>query len=145
LELPVVVLGLLLLVLSGLLTAGMVLQNTDPAAVSLYGHAVTGVTIGGLFAAGVVTGAVALLGLIMMLGGARRRRARRVGLKQEVRDVRVERETLAEENARLRRELETSRTTTLSDAPAYPDTGRHIDTEADADADATAGHGLFHR
>jgi hypothetical protein len=137
----VVVLGLLLLVLSGLLTAGMVLQNTDPAAVSLFGHAVTGLTIGGIFAAGIATGAVALLGLLMMLGGARRRRARRVGLKQQVREVRDERESLAEENARLKRELEATRGTTLSDAPAYPETGQHIDNETDA----TAKHGLFHR
>jgi hypothetical protein len=137
----VVVLGLLLLVLSGLLTAGMVLQNTDPASVTLFGHAVSGLTIGGIFAAGAATGAVALLGLLMMLGGARRRRARRVGLKQQVREVRDERESLAEENARLKSELEATRGTTLSDAPVYPDTGRHIDNETDA----TAKHGLFHR
>jgi hypothetical protein len=138
LEPVVVVLGLFLLLISGLLTAGMVLQNTDPAQASVFGQAVTGVTIGGLFAAGVATGAVALLGLLMILTGARRRRARRVGLKRQVRDVREERESLAEENARLKSELAASHNG-ISDAPAYPETGRHIET------DTTTESGAFQR
>jgi hypothetical protein len=138
LEPAVVVLGLLLLVISGLLTAGMVLQNTDPAQVSVYGQNVTGMTIGGLFAAGVATGAIALLGLFMILAGARRRRTRRVGLKRQVRDVREERESLAEENARLKGELAATQNG-VSDAPAYPESGRHLET------DTTADPGLFQR
>ena len=138
-----VVLGLLLLLGAGVLTAAVVMANTDTVAVSAFGESASGLTIGGLFLAGAVTGAIAILGLSMILAGASRRRARRVGLKREMRDVRDERETLAEENARLRDEIATSR----SDQPDYVDNtvypddtvGRHADT------DKTEKHGLFNR
>ena len=138
-----VVLGLLLLLAAGALTVGVVLENTDAASVAAYGQATSELTVGGLFLAGVVTGAIAILGLTMILAGASRRRARRVGLKREMRDVRDERETLAEENARLREELETSRSAhpAYVDDTVYPDdtVGRH------ADADSTDRTGLFRR
>lgn len=127
-----VALGLFLLVLSGALTAAMVLQNTDASSASAFGQAVTGTT-GTLFLAGVITGAVGLLGIMMIMAGLARRRGRRRGLKQQVRAERGERETLAEENARLRRELDG----TGSGDGVYPDedatTGKH------------ARAGLFHR
>ncbi|MDT7538314.1 MAG: hypothetical protein QOI82_1899 [Actinomycetota bacterium] len=134
-----VVLGLLLLLGAGALTAAVVLANTDAVAIVAFGHSATGLTIGGLFLAGAITGAIAILGVTMMLAGLSRRRARRVGLKREMRDARDERETLAEENARLRDELAASRSTTYADdAAVYPDdtVGRHSDTER---------HGLFNR
>lgn len=134
-----VVLGLLLLLASGALTVGVLLQNTDAVAVAAFGQTASGLTVGGLFLAGVGTGAIAILGLTMILAGASRRRARRVGLKREMRDVRDERETLAEENARLRDELTAARSTSPAyvdntvypeDARVYPaDTGRHAETE----------------
>jgi membrane protein implicated in regulation of membrane protease activity len=127
-----VVLGLFLLVLAGALTAAMVLQNTDASSASAFGQAVTGTT-GTLFLAGVITGAVALLGVMLMMAGLSRRRGRRRGLKQQVRAERGEKETLAEENARLRRELDGSR----SDADVYPD--------EDAPAGRHSRAGLFHR
>jgi hypothetical protein len=120
----VVVLGLLLLLLSGGLTAAVLVQNTGATSVDVLGLTFSGLTLGGLFAAGVVTGAVALLGLALMLGGVRRARARRHARRQEVREVRDQRESLAEENARLQREL-AERT---SDAAVYPTettAGRH--------------------
>ena len=132
-----VVLGLLLLLASGVLTVGVVLDSTDAASASAFGQSATGLTGGGLFLAGVITGAVAILGLTMVLAGASRGRARRAARKREMRDAVDERETLAEENERLRRELETSRT----DAAVYPDdtVGRHADT------DTSDRPGLFHR
>ena len=132
-----VVLGLLLLLAAGALSAAVVLANTDAVAVAAFGQSATGLTVGGLFLAGAVTGAVAILGLTMMLAGLSRRRARRVGLKREMRDARDERETLAEENARLRDELAAARSRT-ADEDVYPvDTvGRHADTER---------RGLFNR
>jgi membrane protein implicated in regulation of membrane protease activity len=131
-----VALGLLLLLASGALTAAVVMANTDVVLVAAFGQTATGLTLGGLFLAGVITGAIAILGLTLMLAGASRRRARRAGLKREVQDARGERESLAEENARLRRELEAGR----SDADVYPDdtVGRHADTDAEQ-------HGLFNR
>ena len=133
-----VVLGLLLLLGAGALTAAVVMANTDTVAVSAFGESATGLTVGGLFLAGVIAGAIAILGLTMMLAGLSRRRARRVGLKREMRDVRDERETLAEENARLRDELAASRSTSYADDSVYPDdtVGRTTETEK---------HGLFKR
>jgi hypothetical protein len=152
----VVVLGLLLLVISGALIAGMVVQNTDAAHASVFGQALSGLTLGSLFAAGALTGAVALFGLLLMLSGARRRRARRVGLKRQVRDVRDERENLAEENARLKSELDSSRRTAgqpMADAPAYPsdtaaystDTPAHRGFGRHADTGRTDRDGLVQR
>ncbi|MDT7571136.1 MAG: hypothetical protein QOE05_1310 [Actinomycetota bacterium] len=138
-----VVLGLLLLLAAGALTAAVVMANTDAVAVSAFGESASGLTIGGLFLAGAVTGAIAILGLTMMLAGLSRRRSRRVGRKREMRDARDERETLAEENARLRDELASTRSadSTYADDAVYPDdtVGRH------ADSDRTARHGLFNR
>ena len=139
-----VVLGLLLLVASGLLTARVVLDNTDTVSVAAFGHSVSGLTLGGLFAAGVAAGLRGLLGLLMMLAGARRRRTRRAGMKQQIRDARGEKESLAEENARLRSELE-ARTGGAGNGA--------VDGTADGTAvypaDETVGRhtraGLFHR
>jgi Mg2+/citrate symporter len=145
----VVALGLVLIVLSGLLTAGVVLSNTDPVAASAFGVSLSNVSLGGLFLVGAITGVVFGLGLAMMLAGATRRRAKRVGLKRDVKDVRHERENLAEENARLQEELERERTTHLEAAPVYPDTpasgttGRHA-VRADVPAESSRP-GLFRR
>jgi hypothetical protein len=147
LESVLVVLGLLLLLASGALTAGVLIENTDAVTISAYGQSASGLTLGGLFLGGVITGAIAILGLTMMMAGLSRRRARRVGIKREMRDVRDERETLAEENARLRDELAASKSTYVADT-VYPDddtiraaekNGRHADT------DSTDRPGLFHR
>src|SRR5690242_5230658 len=104
-----VVLGLLLLLASGALTVGVVLDNTDAVSVAAYGQTASDLTLGGLFLAGAVTGAIAILGITMILAGLSRGRARRVVRKREMRDAVDERETLAEENARLRDELAASR------------------------------------
>lgn len=127
-----VVLGLFLLVVAGVVTAAMVLQNTDASMASVFGQAVDSTT-GGLFLAGVITGAIAILGVMLMLAGLARRRARRVGLKRQVRDARGERESLAEENARLKSQLDGQ-----GSGQTYP-----VDETA---ADGSHGkHGLFNR
>ena len=125
-------LGLILLVLSGALTAVVVLNNTDAASVSAYGYSLTDLNTGTLFAFGASTGLVAGLGLAMMLMGAGRARTRRRTLKSQVKAVRSERESLAEENARLQDELERERGTRVDDAAVYPADARHA-----ADADVT--------
>lgn len=104
-----VALGLVLLVLCSLLTLGVALSNTDPANAAAFGVTLSGVSIGGLFLVGVVTGALAMLGLTLFLGGGLRKRHKRVAAKREVRSVRGEKETLEEENARLATELEHAR------------------------------------
>lgn len=104
-----VVLGLILLVLCVVLGSGIVLSNTDPSSAEAFGVSLANVSIGGLFLLGAALGAVAMLGLGLMLIGAARKRARKLRLKREVKDVRSEQETLAEENARLQAQLEAER------------------------------------
>ncbi len=113
-----VALGLILLVLSVALAAGVALSNTDSISAEAFGVSVSDLTVGGLFLLGAAVGALALLGLGLMLRGAARKRANKRALKREVQYVRTEQESLAEENARLQAELEQERT-----APAYPSGG----------------------
>jgi membrane protein implicated in regulation of membrane protease activity len=118
-EVNMVVLGLLLLVLSGALAAGVVLSNTDPVSASAFGVTLSNVSVGGLFLVGVATGVVLMLGLVMLLMGAARKRSRRVATKRHVRSVRSEKEQLAEENAELRARLtDPYPTTDSATAPA---------------------------
>ena len=125
-----VLLGVVLLVLCVLLGAGIALSNTGAVSAEAFGVSLSGVTIGGLFLLGVAVGAAAMLGLGLVLVGAARKRAKKVALKREVRSVRGEQESLAEENARLQEQLERERTSQL---PPYADepTSRHADVPAD--------------
>jgi hypothetical protein len=138
-------LGLILLVLSGALTAVVALNNTDATSVSAYGYSLSNLTTGQLFLFGALTGLVAGLGLALMIAGAGRRRVRRRTLKSEVKAVRSERESLADENARLQEELERERSTRVTPMPddaVYPVEGRHL---TDDDVEQARTHGLFHR
>jgi uncharacterized protein HemX len=119
----VVVLGLILVVLCLVLGAGIVLSNTDPASAEAFGVSLSNVSIGGLFLLGAALGAVAMLGLGLMLVGAARKRAKKVALKREVQHVRTEQETLAEENARLQAQLEQERSSYPADGTAAADAG----------------------
>ena len=110
-----VALGFLLLVLAGLLATGVALTNREPVEAEAFGVTLENVSVGGLFLIGMVVGVAAMLGLGLMLLGASRRRAKRVAAKREVRDVRGERESLAEENARLQAELERSQSEAATD------------------------------
>ena len=118
-----VVLGLILLVLCVAVGVAVALANTSATSIEAAGYTLTGLTLGGIFLVGMAVGALALLGLSLLLGGARRKRARRTALKHEVHEVRTERETLAEENARLQAELEQERT-------VYPSQGGTVLPEA---------------
>lgn len=120
-----VVLGLILLVLCVVLGAGIVLSNTDPSSAEAFGVSLANVSIGGLFLLGAALGAVAMLGLGLMLIGAARKRTRKLRMKREVKEVRSEQETLAEENARLQAQLEAERS-------PYPADGEVADGSSDA-------------
>ena len=100
-----IALGIVLLVLSGVFALGVALSNTSATQAEAFGVSLTNVTLGGLFLAGVVTGAVLLLGLTLLLAGAARKRHRRRAVKAEVKGVRTERTGLAAENERLQEEL----------------------------------------
>jgi hypothetical protein len=113
-----VVLGLVLLLICLLLGTGAALSNPEPAELDVFGFGITGLTVGGLVLLGVALGLVAMLALGMVLGGAARKRAKR----QQVKRVGRERETLAEENARLQGELEQRSAQSYPEAPVAPPT-----------------------
>lgn len=109
----IVIVGLIILVAAVVVGVAGVLTNRGDAhamthGFSVIGYHVTGST-GTLFLAGIVVGAVAMLGLSLLMGGAhrtsRRGRAARQGLKQS------RRETVAASKDRddLIDELETAR------------------------------------
>lgn len=127
-----VVLGLLLILVSGAVTLGVALSNTDPVSASAFGVSLSNVSVGGLFLGGVVAGFVLMLGIALLLSGAARKRTRRVAVKHEVRSTRSEKEQLAEENAALRARLadEPVAGSTRPEAPAseaaYPTEAKRL-------------------
>ena len=120
-----VVVGAVLLVLCLLLGAGIALSNTETTSAEAFGVSLSNVSLGGLFLLGCVLGALAMLGVSLMLAGAARKRAKKRALRHEVRSVRGEQESLAEENARLAAELDRERSTSPAaypeDSPRYAD------------------------
>ena len=126
-----VVLGLILLIACVAVGAAVAVANTASTSLEGFGYSLSGLTLGGIFLVGMGLGALALLGLIMLLGGARRRRATRAAHRREVESARNEQESLAEENARLQAELEETRTVSpyptgdAGDRAALPAHGKH--------------------
>ncbi|MCW2613018.1 MAG: hypothetical protein JWN08_12 [Frankiales bacterium] len=109
-----IVVGVVLLVLSALLTAGIALFNGGEVTdAEVFGVSLSNVSLGGLFVAGVITGVVGALGLGLMLTGSARKRHKKTAVKRQVRSARTEAETLAEQNARLQEQLEQERHTTV--------------------------------
>lgn len=105
-ELPVIVLGAVLLVVAALVTLGTIFTNSTPAPdASIFGVSLSNVSVGGLFLAGVVVGVIGMLGLSLMLGGGARKRQKTVTRKREVKHVRGQADSLEQENTRLREEL----------------------------------------
>ncbi len=111
--------GLVLLVLSGVFTLGVVLSNTDPVSASAFGVSLTNVSLGGFFLAGAIAGLIFGLALALMLAGGARKRSKRVQTKRDVKGVRSEKEGLAAENERLRSELSSRREVTTANE-TYP-------------------------
>ena len=105
-----VLVGAILLVLCLALGAGLVLSNPDPVTADSFGVTLSGFTLGMLILTGIVLGALAVLGLGLVMGGAARKRRKHSAHKREVREARGEQESLAERNARLEEELERERT-----------------------------------
>lgn len=122
-------LGLVLLVVSGVFTLGVVLSNTDPVpAASAFGVSLKNVSIGGLFLAGAVAGLVLMLGLALMVAGAARKRHRRVETKRTVKGVRSEKEQLEAENSDLRSQLGDTRGGYAEGPGAGPERGNAGDS-----------------
>jgi uncharacterized protein HemX len=123
----VVIIGVVLLVLCVVVGVGLGTSNPEPTTAEALGVTLSGLSLSGLFLLGVVTGALAVLGLGLVLMGAARKRHKKTATKREIRNARGEKETLAEENARLQQELERERMAALphTESGQVPDaTGR---------------------
>lgn len=102
-------LGLILLVLSGIFTLGVVLSNTDPVSASAFGVSLSNVSLGGLFLAGAIAGIIFGIGMGLLVAGSARKRHRKVETKRTIKGTRSEKEQLAVENEELRARLATER------------------------------------
>lgn len=101
-----IAIGLLLFVLSALVTAGIALFNSEPSNASAFGVTLSNVSIGGLFITGVITGLVGMLGLVLLLAGTARKRQRTRTAKRAASSARTAAATLTEENSRLQGQLD---------------------------------------
>lgn len=110
-----IALGLLLLVATGTAGVAIALSNTDSTSITALGGTLDGLTLGGLFALGAAMGALLLLSLLMIVGGARGRRARHVATRSEVKQARRERDALAHENDDLRSRVDTPQVVDMTD------------------------------
>lgn len=131
------VLGLLLMLAAGALTAGVVLSNTNRISAEAFGVTLSNVSVGGLFVAGVVTALVFALGLWMLLQGMRRARRRRLERREIVRDTRDQTASLAAERDRLEKELEAERARRAGTAPVG--TERTVVERAPVGSDTAVG------
>ena len=111
-----VLLGLLLIAAAAVVGVEVVRVNMVATDVEAFGTTITGYSLGSLFLAGVAAGVLACFGLWLMKAGFSRRRHRRMELKNVVNEretIVTEKETeldgLAEENERLRAEIEAER------------------------------------
>jgi uncharacterized protein HemX len=113
-----VLLGLLLILACAAVAVDAVLQNGGAVHATVFGHALSGLSVGTLFVAGAVTGLLFALGLALVMGGVgRASRARR-----ERRALRRQSQHAAElraENERLEELLAERETSTDGDS-AYP-------------------------
>lgn len=105
------VLGLLLIVATVVFGADVVLENTQHSGGTIFNQTIDNLSLGGIFLAGAVTALLLALGLWLVLGGAARKRRKRVQHRSTLRETQSQKETLAEENARLARQLEQERQT----------------------------------
>lgn len=116
-----VVLGAVLLVLCIALAVGMYFPNTGAeASAQAFGVSLSNVSVAGLFLAGVVIGALAVVGLGLILTGSARKRHKKVARKREVNSARGEQQGLADENARLHEQLERERAAAMPTTATDP-------------------------
>src|SRR3954454_24760535 len=98
-----VLLGLLLILACAALAVDAVMQNGGAIHATVFGHGISGLSVGTLFVAGAVTGLLIALGLALLMGGfgraARARRERRALRRDSERavELRAEKERLEEE------------------------------------------------
>jgi ABC-type nickel/cobalt efflux system permease component RcnA len=136
------ILGLLLILGSAALTAGVIYDGSEAASVEMFGTTVD-TTVAGVFFTGAATTLLLFLGIWLCfssMGRSRRKRTERKEARRQQRDsvakLEKERVALAAENERLNAQLGSDRPTTdtTDDNPTAVDTsttGTHTRTEAD--------------
>ncbi len=149
--------GLAIMIVAGVVTVDVVLENTRNTDASVVGQTVANVDLGGFFTAGVLVGAALLFGFMLLLAGLRRARQKRLERKELVRSYEgsaAQAETLQEERDRLAAELERERRARASERGDQERVGthagdggperprEHADGRTDVPAGAGTGHGV---
>lgn len=135
------VLGLLLILGSTALTAGLVLDGNETATVTVFSTTVDNMTTASVFIGGAATMLLFLLGIWLLkssMARSRRKRVERKATRREQHDsvaqLEQERVALAAENQRLSAQLGDRQASDTASPPAATDaegTGAHTRTEAD--------------
>ena len=134
-----VLLGLLLLAACAVVAVEVAISNTDTATFEAFTQSFSDLSMGGLFLLGCVLGAVAVLGLWMIMAGLRMSRRRRLENKHVVTETRSRVDELEDENDALRAELERDRSTTATAAATgAPEYERDTASTRDRDNDGVA-------
>ncbi|GAA2789541.1 hypothetical protein GCM10010441_13350 [Kitasatospora paracochleata] len=117
----ILVLGLIVLIAAAVVALAGIFTNTGAAhdltnTFTLFGHHITGST-GTLFLLGIIVGAAAMLGLGLLLTGARRTSRRGATARHELRDSRRETAAATQDRDALAEQRDTARTeaATLAD------------------------------
>src|SRR4051794_16972003 len=127
-------LGLAIMIVAGVVTFDVILENTSNNDAAVAGQTPSNVDMGGFFSVGVLVGLAAMLGLMIFLAGlkrANRRRVERKELSRSFEGTAAQAETLQQERDRLAAELEQERATRARTEQAGQPVGGHA---------AAAGH-----
>jgi hypothetical protein len=134
----IVIVGLVILIAAVIVGVGGVLGNAGHAhalshGFALFGYHVTGST-GTLFLYGIVVGAIAVLGLSLLLAGARRTSRRGHAARRGLKQSRSETAAASRDRDSLIAERDTARAETAAAQPAAA-----VPADAPAEADAPPG------
>jgi hypothetical protein len=132
--------GLAIMIVAGVVTVDVVLENTRNTDASVVGQTIANVDLGGFFTAGVLVGVALMIGLMLLLAGLRRARQKRLERKELVRSYEgtaAQAETLQQERDRLAAELESERRARASERGGQ----EHADGRGDVPVGAGSGAG----
>lgn len=130
----IVIIGLLVLIAAAVVAVAGVASNSGSAhplgdSFVIFGQHLSGVSIGQLFAFGIVVGVVGMLGLSMLLGAFTRRLASR-GSRRELKTSRRETTDLRLDRDRLTQQLDDERNERLAESPHTVPTTSAVETGA---------------
>ena len=130
----IVIIGLLVLIAAALVAVAGVASNSGSAhplgdSFVIFGQHLSGLSIGQLFAFGIVVGVVGMLGLSMLLGAFTRRLASR-GSRRELKTSRRESTDLRLDRDRLTQQLDDERNERLAERPQTVPTTSAVETGA---------------